>query len=664
MNQDTPTESKINILVIDDKQSNLNFLTKMLCEKGYKVRVFSDGYLALKNIKVELPDLILLDIVMPDIDGYQVCKRLKDNPETRDIPIIFISGLEQTFDKIKAFELGGVDYITKPFEVTEVLARVDNQLEIHLLKSQLQKSNQKLKETIRTKEEYAKKIAFSNSWISNILNVFSDGILAMESIRYVTGEIKDFRCIIANKIVLETLGIEAEDIIGKIKFKKLIESIDVNIFASLVEVVETGETLQKDFCYTKNNQQIWYACTAVKLEDGLAITVRDISQNREMSRLLAEQNIQLQKEIAQRKKSEFTLRENLRQNVLLQQITEDIRSSLDIQHIFETAAQQIGQTFQVNRCIIQSYINEPIPIILYVAEYLDSGEPSIIDRENLLQNNSDLQIILSDQNIFFSDNVYQEKRLQKSQEFFLNRGVKSIMIIKTYYQSNPNGLIYLEQCNHHRQWTEEEVKFLEAVAAQLGIAIAQSNLLEQLKEANQKLEILANLDGLTQVSNRRHFDQVLVQEWRRMARDQNPLSLIMCDVDCFKAYNDCYGHQMGDDCLKKIAKTLANTIRRPPDLVARWGGEEFAIILPNTNIRGANYIAKLIREQVHKLAITHEESLIKDYVTISVGIASIIPPQTPLGTNYQSLVEQLIYQADQALYQAKQQGRDRIVAHE
>jgi diguanylate cyclase (GGDEF)-like protein len=176
---------------------------------------------------------------------------------------------------------------------------------------------------------------------------------------------------------------------------------------------------------------------------------------------------------------------------------------------------------------------------------------------------------------------------------------------------------------------------------------------EQLKAANQQLEYLANVDGLTQIPNRRSFDAHLQQEWGRMTREQLYLSLILIDVDCFKQYNDHYGHQAGDDCLKKVAIALKNTIKRTGDLVARYGGEEFATILPNTDAKGALHLAKQMRLSVAQLLLPHASSAVSSLVTISLGIASLIP-----GKNISP--ERIIELADRALYQAKQQGRDRI----
>lgn len=174
-----------------------------------------------------------------------------------------------------------------------------------------------------------------------------------------------------------------------------------------------------------------------------------------------------------------------------------------------------------------------------------------------------------------------------------------------------------------------------------------------LQSANQALQRLAYLDGLTQIANRRRFDEQLMQEWQRMKRDQLPLSLILCDVDYFKQYNDTYGHQAGDDCLRNVAQAIAVSARRPPDLAARYGGEEFVVLLPNTSIAGALDVAKAIQTCIKDLQLPHRRSEASQHVTASFGVASLVP-------NAETTPEQLLAKVDQALYQAKIEGRDRI----
>ena len=346
MKNASPHHMKGDILIVDDTLPNLEILSMMLADHGYEVRPARNGALALKFARTAPPDLILLDIIMPDMDGYEVCKALKADDSTRDIPVIFVSALSDAFDKVKAFSVGGVDYVTKPFQQEEVLAR----LEIHLM--------------LRRQQQYIQE----------------------------------------QNAALET-----------------------------------------------QNQ-----------------TLRDL-------------NTKLQQEIAERRRIEA-----------------------------------------------------------------------------------------------------------------------------------------------------------------------------ELEKANQELHRLASLDGLTQVANRRQFDEYLLREWKREAREHNPLSLILCDIDYFKRYNDTYGHQAGDECLKQVAQGISHAAKRPADLVARYGGEEFAIVLPNTDEKGAMHVARLIQKKIRQLEIPHAQSSVSRYVTLSIGVFSIIP-------HADHLPESLIRAADKALYQVKEQGRNAVI---
>lgn len=174
-----------------------------------------------------------------------------------------------------------------------------------------------------------------------------------------------------------------------------------------------------------------------------------------------------------------------------------------------------------------------------------------------------------------------------------------------------------------------------------------------LKLQSDLLRSMALIDGLTGVANRRKFNEDILADWRLCFREQKPLSLILVDVDYFKRYNDRYGHQAGDDCLKSVAQTLSATVRRPYDLVARYGGEEFACVLPNTFLSGAVEIAERMQERVRTLGIEHSASDVDRVLTISLGVATL----TPTGElGFETLIEA----ADKQLYEAKNAGRARV----
>lgn len=179
---------------------------------------------------------------------------------------------------------------------------------------------------------------------------------------------------------------------------------------------------------------------------------------------------------------------------------------------------------------------------------------------------------------------------------------------------------------------------------------------KRLAETNLELLRLVNVDSLTGLANRRHFDESLHLEWKRAMRNRSPLAVLMVDIDCFKSYNDTYGHISGDEALRKVAEIIQKNVMRPADQASRYGGEEFVVILPETHPDGARQLAEAIRRNVEELRIPHAGSTVSSYLTLSIGVAGAVPED---GEDPISLVKK----ADAALYQAKQSGRNRVLAN-
>jgi diguanylate cyclase (GGDEF)-like protein len=206
-----------------------------------------------------------------------------------------------------------------------------------------------------------------------------------------------------------------------------------------------------------------------------------------------------------------------------------------------------------------------------------------------------------------------------------------------------------------RRAAEEKLqRLIQAVTREKGdLEILVQILIDQGDDSAEEGE-KARIDGLTRIANRRRFDETLLQEWGRHLRTQQPLSLLICDVDHFKLYNDGYGHQAGDECLKSVAGAISRCFRAG-DLVARYGGEEFAVVLPHTNLAGAVLVAERVRSAVAAAALPHAASPSGDRVTVSIGVASKTPQPTD-GADARTLVAE----ADRNLYLAKHRGRNRV----
>lgn len=446
------------ILIVDDSLKNLSLLASLLDREGYKVISVTDGRMALLTIQEEHPDLILLDVVLPEMDGYEVCRHLKSQEHTRHIPIIFLSGLDSELDKVEAFKVGGVDYITKPFYREEVVSRIKTQLSVI---EEQNKFKRILQEQIAEREIVERELNKSRALLTKVLHSSLDGMAAFEAVRDRQGQIVDFRWLIANPVAAMTVGGTIDSLQGKRLF---VEGSPGGLFDGLfndfVQVVESCKVLEIEHYYNSLSLKAWFQIVAVKLGDGFAMTFRDISDRK------------------------------------------------------------------------QHEIN--------------------------------------------------------------------------------------------------------------------------LEKANSRLVKQANMDSLTEIANRRRFDECIIQEWLRCGREREYISLILCDVDYFKAYNDTYGHQAGDVCLYSVAKAIEKAVRRPADAVFRYGGEEFAVILPNTASQGAIRVAAEIHQQVRDLQIPHSSSEVDRCVSLSLGVSSMVPDTF-------SSPYTLISAADNALYGAKLQGRNRVV---
>ncbi|MEB3336218.1 MAG: diguanylate cyclase, partial [Leptolyngbyaceae bacterium] len=363
-------------------------------------------------------------------------------------------------------------------------------------------------------------------------------------------------------------------------------------------------------------------------------------------------NQRLEIEIAERRRAESALQHQLARERLMGAIAQRIRQSLNLDTILDTTVTEVRQFLQTDRVLIYRF--EP------------NWHGSVAVESVADQCLSILGQVVNDP-CFMETYIplYHQGRVKATEDIYASTLTPCHINLLAQFQVRANlvapiltgeelwGLLIVHQCVGPRPWQPLEIELIKQLADQVGIAIQQAQLYQRLEEVNQELHRLATSDGLTQVANRRRFDQVLEQEWNRMTREKTPLALILCDIDFFKRYNDAYGHPIGDECLQRVAREIYLTAKRSVDLVARYGGEEFVVLLSNTSITGALHVAQEIHFRVKALRIAHVASPY-EYVTLSVGVAGIIP-------NPDSSPAQLLAEADRALYRAKAEGRDRVV---
>ena len=409
------------ILIVDDAPDNLGVLRSMMLRQGYQTFVATSGDRALDIAQRVKPDLILLDVVMPGIDGLETCRRLKAHPATTRIPVIFMSARGETEDIVAGFDTGAADYIPKPLRLEEVCARVRAQL--------------RLRSGTDTQSEQTDRLRM-------IVNSMDQGLLIVEG----CGRVQ-----YGNPACDRYLGYAPEELVGQ----SLKDLLDCN---------EPG------------------CCEGL---DALAYGTREVR----------------------------------------------------IRH--------------------------------------------------------------------------------------RDGGLRAMDLTMTpMHAADGLFVVLLHDITHHKQ-------------------------------SEDALQRAALLDPLTKIANRRHFDAFLDKEWHRAIRNAQPLSLVVLDVDHFKLYNDTLGHAAGDVCLQKVAQTLQDHAARPTDLAARYGGEEFVLLFAETPAENAARLAEMIRAAVLALEIPNPGSTTSAWLTVSVGVATIVPTQL-------DAIDNLFVCADRAMYAAKGGGRNRV----
>ncbi len=599
----------IKILLIEDSTTDalllIKYFEKLETHKFDVVRVklLSEG---LDYLQQEEFDLILLDLSLPDSLGLDSIRQIQNL--VAEIPIIVLTGMGREEIAIQALREGTQDYIVKGQIFGSLLLRsINHAIERKQIIEKLRQSEARYRGIVEDQTEL-------------ICRFLPNGTLTF-----------------VNQAYCRYFKKAAEDLLGE-NFKASVTDDNITVveahLSSLNYQVPTGIIEYK-----------------VKLPDGGACwqqwSYRALFQDEQIVEYQA-----VGRDITQRKKAEELLAQEAKRSLILAQITQHIHESLDLNIILETVAKEINQFLPVERIIIAKVENSQILDILLESVQTGTNLSCALEK-NVSKSKKYLSQLIARNNIGWED-ISTTGTLFDSLSSEENTNNCSIFCLPIIVEKQFWGLISVEQGSDERVWQNQDKELLIQISLQLAIAIKQAELYHKLELANQKLEKLAVIDGLTGIANRRKFDDYIQSEWLRSAREKAPLSLILCDIDHFKLYNDTYGHQAGDRCLRDVAQAIKKVVKRPADLAARYGGEELAVILPNTTPEGAKQLAHQICLQVQSLHIPHIVSPVDLYVTLSLGVAGCIP-------NHQDSPQALIAAADYNLYKAKELGRNRVV---
>jgi PAS domain S-box-containing protein len=460
------------VLVVDDTVANLKLLVDLLSGHGYKVRAAPNGVLALQAVDVNIPDLILLDIMMPDLNGYEVCKKLKSQEETRHIPIIFISALYETFDKVRGFAVGGSDYITKPFQEAEVLARIEHQVKLQKLERELRDRNfqlsweiQKRNAAEREKDRLIVSLQKSQRSLATAQRVAGVGNWELNWLT---------RHLVLSDEMFRVLGMEPQFKPSYSEVLKTIHPQDRSRFSKILkQAIASGSSYQIEGRIQRPDGEIRY----IEAKGEVLLNL-----NGKPSQIFG-----TVLDITTRKQVKIQLQKQLVRSELIRGITEKIRSELQLEKLLDTAAQEIRDAFGVSCASIHTYLETRIPPLQIAAFSVGKGCQWSRELELPLDETpyaekfktSDRPVAIND---FHTDPLFQPI-LARYPQF----QVKSMLLVRTSYQGKPNGALVLHECDRPREWSQGEIDLIETIAAQVGIAIAQANLLKREKQARAKL---------------------------------------------------------------------------------------------------------------------------------------------------------------------------------
>ncbi len=632
-------ETRSTILIVEDEEGIARMIQVLLEARGFDTVVSHSGEEAFTRLGAQAVDLVLLDVMMPGMDGFEVCRRLKAEERWRHIPVVMLTARDAVRDMVLGLEIGADDYITKPFNTEELLARIKVLLRIQGMSQELVRRNRELQalnavalavsHTLSPEKivEGALARTLENLGLAMglvhlvdpksshlVLQAWSGFPAASgESLRRLPPGLawawqaleREASLVLSDAAQAEAIGMSPEDPPRPLAATPL--RLHDRSLGVLTVVGQPGQQFSPE-------------------EAALLSAIgRQVAMALENAHLYAD---------SRRKVKEFEA---------LYQLGQTMTSTFNLQDILTRISQTVSTLLHAQAMSLMllspdgrslttvagyNLTDEALQAVEAIRARHDLSPCLVAVREKRSVAIADLS----------ADTVYGP-RLQAA----LERGYRSFLAIPLIAQDRALGCMNLYLTERH-EFDADEIQLLSTFASQAAISIENARLFEETRQ-------LAITDELTGLANHRQFYQQLAREVRRAQRYKRPLTLLMLDLDRFKQYNDRFGHLAGDQALRETAEVLRRNAR-DVDILARYGGEEFAIILPETDLERAIIHAERTRVAIAGHAFRGKDSNPQGDLTVSIGAATLTPGIRK--------IEELVYDADQALYRAKTQGRNRL----